>query len=349
MRENEIIFANFVLKFGNENLLDYVNQVVIPAFSDKSLVRKYGENTKYFFNNVDLREIKSGDVTSTAIYGRIIKDTKLIRHQIFKREKGLVKDFASLDSAPSAFFILILSSHRLIYCAETKYSPDLSSFHSTINDFIKQKYEIFIRSIHKKSNETLKSLREKHQPPHLEIIPLSKKENIRDFIERYETLKKIEFQLVRPNDELDASEMFEGFRQFSDGVNSKNTKITVSNPNGLNKEQSIKDIQAALTPGNQKVTTSGVDEYGNNINGNNDSFKLSTFRENKQPSDQLEARSLFNIFKRIEDSGVIAGGNYLRDKISNIKQSMVNTYQSITNQNVTNNFLSIEDGSKNDK
>jgi len=47
-RERPIEMGNLVCKFGTQNLLDYFNTIVYPAFFDAKLIRKYGD-TKVFF------------------------------------------------------------------------------------------------------------------------------------------------------------------------------------------------------------------------------------------------------------------------------------------------------------
>jgi len=133
MRQHSAAFANFICKFGDKNLLDYAEEVVIPAFTRDTYVRSFGDRTHYHFYEVELLNLaEQGKYPIWVLAGRFIKDTELRREQIFDEEKGLIKDEQSMQSAPSAFFILILNNHRLIYFPETAHAPDLSAFKSTV-------------------------------------------------------------------------------------------------------------------------------------------------------------------------------------------------------------------------
>lgn len=53
-KKKELEFANFTLKFGLDgNLLDYAEEIVLPAFFDEKLERSFGKTT-YFLRNVQL-------------------------------------------------------------------------------------------------------------------------------------------------------------------------------------------------------------------------------------------------------------------------------------------------------
>jgi hypothetical protein len=68
--------SNFTLKFGDKNLLDLVEEVVIPAFMHGH-TRKYGKIT-YFFHEVSILELSDDNEEPLAcIAGRFIKDTVL--------------------------------------------------------------------------------------------------------------------------------------------------------------------------------------------------------------------------------------------------------------------------------
>jgi hypothetical protein len=43
MRQNQTVFANFLCKFGEKDMDDYLEEVVLPAFTDDALVRTYGD------------------------------------------------------------------------------------------------------------------------------------------------------------------------------------------------------------------------------------------------------------------------------------------------------------------
>ena len=104
VRQHEMSFANFILRFGIEHaLLDYVEEIVLPAFLQTGAVRTHGETSFRFFN-VSLVQLERQDGTPVmALSGHFIKDTILRRQQIFDPSEGLVEDYDEIASAPSAY------------------------------------------------------------------------------------------------------------------------------------------------------------------------------------------------------------------------------------------------------
>lgn len=131
-RELPLEMGNFVCKFGKANLIDYFEEIVLPAFSDKNLSRKYGQ-TSYFFEKVKLVTVDG----RVLLVGRIIKDMVLEREQVYEEGKGLLAEADELRSSPSSVFVLILDVHRLLYVKETRYAPSLENFKSTVESFLK--------------------------------------------------------------------------------------------------------------------------------------------------------------------------------------------------------------------
>jgi hypothetical protein len=148
-RMHAVSFANFVCTFGDRKfLLDYADEIVLPAFLDESLVRTYGESTAYFFYQAGLIRLKGESGSVLGIAGHFIKDTVLRRTQVFRPDGGLVHDEAEMPSAPSAFFLLLLANHKLIYVPETPYAPDLTAFTATVSNFLRVKHKAFINDLY---------------------------------------------------------------------------------------------------------------------------------------------------------------------------------------------------------
>jgi len=287
LRQHNATIANFICRFGDEKvLLDYAEEIVIPAFTRDTYVRSYGERTHYHFYEVELVDLSDDQNTPVfALAGRFIKDTELTRHQIFDAKQGLIKDEQHMRSAPSVFFVLILNNHRLIYFPETPHAPDLGSFKTTAEQFLRRRHKEHIEELYKEMKEaeqkvTKKALSETHPVPTLEVIALTGAEDVAQFVRRYETLKQIDFRLVLPNDDIDAGEILGQVRGLGQELNSDRTKLTTANSEGLNIDASIDAVSAATATGNQEVKLSGVDQEGNTLSGNNDEFQVSAPVEN---------------------------------------------------------------------
>lgn len=306
-------------------MLDYAFDVVIPAFTRDTFIRKYGD-TSYHFYEVDLINLtESNEAPVLALVGRFVKDTILTRTQVFDDAEGLVKDKRSMRSAPSAFFVILLNNHRMIYFAETPHAPDLGAFRLTALDFLRRRWREIIdekfdtQTDSKKVTKT--RLRQIFPIPTLEVIPLTDRSNIGTFVRRYETLKRIDFKLVRPNDEVDAAETLDRVRKFGIGLNSTQTKLTASNNHGLDQAASITAVTEATETGNQEIQLYGLDENGNTLKGNNQSFELSVPVESPPNSPDSLAKALFKIYKNLSDTAAINAPS-LNKSLDKIKQLM---------------------------
>jgi len=297
--------GNLICKFGNKNFMDYFDEIVLPAFTDSSLVRKYGE-TKYFFEKVSLVDVDG----QLVLAGRLIKDTILEREQVYEQGKGVVPDHDKMRSAPSSVFAIVLSVHRVILVKETKFAPTLDVFKSTLERFLKEKYKAFINAEWsaaggKGGDVTKKQLTAKHISPSLEIIPLSSAQDVAGFIKQYETLSSVTYTFSDRNDEQDNEQLFELLQKQKDDVGSKVTKVSHSNKEGLDKDSVIEEVQSATAQGTQRVRLSGKDSEGNTLVGDNDSFKLNKKVEVLVEEPESMAKVIVGVFNDLVSDGLI--------------------------------------------
>lgn len=315
MRQHVASFANFVCRFGDRKvLLDYVEDIVIPAFVDDKMIRSYGR-THFFFYETKLVVLDDNPENPVlGLSGRFIKNTQLTREQIFDPEHGLIHDEASMASAPSAHFVLILNSHRLIYFPETAHAPDLTAFRSTALNFIREKHKEFINHRYEElkggeNKVTKKQLNEDHPTPSLEVVPISGDEEIANFVRRFGVLKKIEFRLIEPNDEIDGEELFNDIRNYLRPLHPDSTKIEIRNSEGLDIEAAVPRIQSATDMANQEVRLSGRDQDGNDLTGDNHKFKVGAPIDIIPPTRKGLTDKLYATFKSLKDAGTIKVGD----------------------------------------
>ncbi|RWK11868.1 hypothetical protein [Mesorhizobium sp.] len=308
MRQHNATFANFICRFGDDKvLLDYAYEIVIPAFTRDTYVRSYGTRTHYHFYEVEIVTLdhKSNPPT-IALAGRFVKDTELTRYQVFDELLGLIQDERKMRSAPSSFFILVLNNHRMIYFPETPHAPDLKSFEATAAYFLQKRHQEYISELYDQARRdgqrkaTKKALVQAHPWPTLQVVPLTGADSIEEFVRRYETLKQIDFRLVRPNDDIDAGEIFSQIRDLSQSLNADRTKITTANPDeGLDITAAIETITEATAGGNQEVTLNGVDLEGNNLSGNNESFQINAPIADVPPAKEDLIKTLYEAFQAL--------------------------------------------------
>lgn len=275
-------FANFTCKFGIKNLSDYLENIILPAFLDGSLVREYGSNA-YLIYEPEVADFGTDEHPFLVVFGQFVKDMVLTAEQRLDRNLGLIKVHDYMQSSPSAFFVLLLNTHRLLYLHLTKDAPDFKSFQTTLLNFFKTKRNELIDADYKLLQKSFKkhlwvsirdSLNELHPMPTLKIVPLSSEATIEEFVHRYKVLKTLTVSIHDTNNELDLNEMFSQIRKAKEKSNSTTTKLIHSNPDGLSKEETIKQIQTTVEAGTGEVTLHGIDETGGRLIGINDNFNL---------------------------------------------------------------------------
>lgn len=312
MKRKTVTFANFICRFGDEKvLLDYAKEIVIPAFTNDTYVRRYGKHTHYHFYKVHF--VKLDELAGFPVFalaGRFVKDTMLTRHQVFEEQVGLIRDEQEMRSSPSAFFVLLLNNHRLIYFPETPHAPHLHSFAATTKQFLRKQHKKYLDELYSQRMDgedrvTKKALVETHPTPTLEVIPLTGQDDIATFVRQYKVLKRLDFRLVLPNDDIDAGEILGQMRKFLQTLNADKSEIKAANSRGLDIEASIEAIASATSTGNQDVKLNGVDQDGNKLSGNNESFQIRA-PVNDVPNTIAGLRQqLYEIYKHLTDRETI--------------------------------------------
>ena len=90
MFKKKIEFGNYTLTFGKDKvLLDYLSEIVMPSFLEMKYTKKF-KDTEYFFLDTELIKLGNNKEPILAIKGKIVKNTKIKRHQIF--ENGSIVD-----------------------------------------------------------------------------------------------------------------------------------------------------------------------------------------------------------------------------------------------------------------
>ncbi len=274
-------FANLTCRFGHVFVLtDLLEEVVLPAFFDESLVRRHGFSS-YFFRNVGMVDIAVEDTheQQLTIYGRLIKNTLLTRTQVYVQNEGLVADEESLESAPSSFFAFNFNNHKLIFQPETPYAPTLGNFATTIQSFVGRELDAYIRAQHAALKQTsepksFRQLREEYPAPEVDLTALASAGNVTSFIETFSVLERVEFKLLNTNAELAQGDNFARIRAMKDNASADTTRLIHESKKGLNKTEITREATDAAQGGNQKVSLRGLGEDGSLLRGDNENLKL---------------------------------------------------------------------------
>lgn len=297
-------FANLICHFGKHKVLkDYLDTIFLPAFFDDSLVRTYN-STDYFILEPKALSLPTSDGGSVdAICGKFVKDTVLTRTQIYKEDKGLIPDEREMDSALSAFFVLIIDNHKLLYLTETPSAPPLESFKTTILSFLKKRHRKFIDTEFKKLKEEgspakKNQLYREHPTPTLELVALNSRESIDQYIRELSKVEKLELRLVDTNNEIDGQELWREIRRKREALGAHSTKVVHEQKegSGLDKEAVIQEIHDATATGNQKLNLVGLDTHGNKVRGTNQNMHFNIPVPDAPKSPDAKAKKLYELF-----------------------------------------------------
>lgn len=333
MKRYPVHYANFVCHFGELELLDYLNEIVIPAFVLRRGERRFKDG-RYFFDAVEIVNLSSDtSMQELAICGRFVKDMIVRSEQRWDTVAGtLVTEARKLETAPSAVFVLLLASHKLIYLLETTSAPGLESFKSTAAHFLSAARRDYIDSIASRAKDggltaieqakfvergndgapmriTKTRLQELVGPVDLEIVPLSNEETLKKFLQLFKILQVASVRLVKPNSEIDNDDFIEGFRDKSDAVGSRNSTITYRNSDGLIRDKVAEQLEVAAADANAEIKLGGLDATGRVLRGSNDEFKIVSYLETKPTEIPNLARSMFRLFRSLVKDGLIKSPN----------------------------------------
>lgn len=338
-------YANFVCHFGEAELLDYLDEIVISAFTSGG-VRTFKDGT-YRLNSVEVLDLGTAKAhPELAICGRFIKAMVVRSEQRYDaRTDTVVPDNKMLETAPSALFALLLASHKLIYLSETAHAPGLESFRSTINSLLGKARIAYIDDVQMRSGIgaltdeeaarfpaiaeadvsegedeilritgiehgapkklTKKRLRELLPPADLEILALSNDEELRAFVARFKTLQSATLRLIKPNSELDNDDFLAQVRGKADKAGSQTSSLVYRNPDGLNKTQIVAQFETAASEGNTEIKLDGKDAVGQTLRGSNNEFKVVSYLTSLPGGLLPTARAMFSVFKQQRATGLI--------------------------------------------
>lgn len=282
--EREMELANFVCKFREKNLLDYVDYFADAMRSQG--VRKWGSTT-YLFQGVEFKQIASDGEIFTVCFGRIIKQMVLRREQILVR--GVLKAApGQLDTAPSSLFAIVLENHRLLYTPETQYAPNVHEFAHAVKSIVRN----HIRRAEQAFREERRALKTAGIPvekipqeewaakfPSVDVraTPIASNDSIAAFLGRFSVLKTLQITLLETNHEVDYEKMWGGIRDAGNSVGSKSTEVMFKNKTaGLNAETAQQQISGVANQGNHEVNLSGTDRRGAMLKGNNEHMRFRT-------------------------------------------------------------------------
>lgn len=273
-RKQELEFANFICKFGeNINLMDVFDAVILPAFQSGA-VRERGRRS-WIIRGAEMVNFHDGE---SGLVFQFVKNTVLEREQVMVRDE-LVMDPKTLPSSPSAIGLLVLNSHRLVYYPETKFAPSFSELRTTCQRLIRSQQAKVIDAMVASDtsgapkNELRARLHEGFPPCDLRIVPMGGEEDVAKIVDLYKVVRRVTIKLQATNNEIVWGPLFQGIEKSRKAMGAKTAKLEHSAPDGLNKTQTVREVSAASSTGNGAAYISGTGHNGNRIEHNPEGFK----------------------------------------------------------------------------
>jgi hypothetical protein len=331
MSKRTLSFYNLHCKFGDYDLLDFANEIVIPAMF-KDYTRTYGDNI-YFLHKVNLVTINNYYENIVGIAGKLVKNMKLKREQYYDESRyELVPDERSIESSPSSFFLIILNYHRVLFLKENRDAPSPEEFASTCTKFFNRRRDEYIDALKEsnididgtksESKLTKKYLRNNIPKSKVHIVPLSSEANFSSFVDNYSVLRKVEVKFINTNTEIDPGDFFQQVRQQKSSIGAETTNLrhSTSRRDGLNKENIKRTFGQASEQGTSKIVLDGQDNYGEKLKGSNESFKVSTEVDEPYGDQDIVNRSrwYFGYFKNLLEQGIVSVVPLSYEKIDQI-------------------------------
>lgn len=276
-------FANFNITFGKNNspMLEYFENIVFPAFNSDYIRGKKDELPRYFFENVQVKEIDDEYV----MVGNYVKETE---YKVITtvREGELVNSPADVPTAPYSRFLIFLKNHKMVLVRNETASPDVRSFQKTVREILSK----FIREENRKRDKDNKL---PIAIVHIVDIPL--KDNITEVLKNVNKVNWFKLRFFPLNNDLDSTPLAKYVRDGMGTVGSKTTNIVFNTPaskKGITKviEETggLAEVSLLVTDAEgekrriteEAFTSTTKIEYNGNISPSGDAYIASQAKKN---------------------------------------------------------------------
>lgn len=311
--------ANVVIKFGDNDFLENLQSIVLPALLDGSVKGK-GEVKSYKFLGLKLAVIGEDQEEAPVLFGRLVKFMTIEAEQEFdENADALIASSKQIPSAPSSFFVITLANHKLALLGETRRSPTLRDLEFCFKRILvkdwrerftahmkSQAAEIGLKRIPRdKYDDFYDKAREENPEPSVRITPLPAINQLEEKFAAFAKLTSITIKPMKTNNELpdENAEFLRQYEQQQKKLKSETTSLQIGNSEGLDKEEA-EHLTKAAANGNYKVSFRGKARNGNSISGDLDQLSVK-IKENipESESDEDRAVRVFNVMAE-----ALAGG-----------------------------------------
>lgn len=301
-----MLVANFTCRVGEKVLLDVFDELIYPAFFESS-PRKYGNNTFYFFD-LSITDAGNSNNSEPVLSGRFLRDMNLTRSHRLEGE-NIVPDKNQMESATFSRFVLVLSTHTLLYVPETSFAPPVSMFASTISFHLKKQWAKKIIEIAKErrkddKTKTLLEWREEvvssYPAPELKIVELPSNSEIDKSVKKFSKIDQVKYVVNDTNHSLNFSPLINGLREQKNKTKSSSLVVIEKSPKI--KSAITKQLSDVIKDGNVEAELKGIGVNGEKLTCSNDDMKISVpFGKMPLAMSRFIAQA-FSIFQHLVDS-----------------------------------------------
>lgn len=272
-------------QLGDKELLDIFVDYFYPAIKNQEAPgSKKSETLLYKFLDLKIEKVDN----ELILHGRFVKSLNIEREQILEGEK-LIKSHDSMDSAPSAFFVLLLRNHKLLWVKEMPRAPHLKDLKAALTKMLKnERYSLITDYVNKEKatlffkESDLSNIERRAyaEYPEMEILvtPLGNNIHIKEKLSKFHNIYNITVKALKRNNELgtDFSKLAQIMSETQESTAAKNvtTQIHGDTKNPLNKEVATQIIQA-VSDGNYEYKIQGIDKNANKVSETSDTLSLS--------------------------------------------------------------------------
>lgn len=222
MDEKNMQFANFNITFGQYNapMLEYFETIIYPAFTCGRIVGKCDTLPRYFFENVQIKEIDEEYV----MVGNYVKETEY-KVVTTVHEGELVSTPSNVPTAPYSRFLIFLRNHRMVLVRNETASPNIRNFQKTVREML----SAYIRTENKnreKGSKLPKAI------VHIVDIPL--KDNVTGVLQNVTKVNWFKLRFFPLNNDLDPLPLARYIREDMQTLGSKTTNIVFNTPTSKN-------------------------------------------------------------------------------------------------------------------
>ena len=261
MESKQMYVADINVVFGKEEepLIRYIDDIVLPALSD-DIVADSTEKTKYFFDDVHIRELNGEYVLS----GLLIKDTVLEVRSEYTESEGLKKTNKRFKSSPYSLFLIYLKNHRMMLVKNQNGSPDTRAFSFAFRTVI-QKY------IRKCNDKIRKSEENKQYLPYakVKVSGIKTSASVKEALKDVEKITELTLKFFPLNSEWDYGNVFGDIdSKIRKVIGSSKGKMTFPSPENLDGVASVIEKTEGMAKTEMKV------KYKEGTHGNKKTGKI---------------------------------------------------------------------------